>query len=825
MNNTLLKKVIPHLIALVVFMVVAMAFCWPAMEGNVLDQHDTVGWKGMAQNSFEYFAKNGKWPMWNPNLFGGMPNYQVALGGKSILPDTVSILSLGLPKPVNFFFLACVFFYLLCIVLRVKPVLGMLAAIAYSLSTYNPVIVAAGHDTQMLATAFVPLVLAGLISLYEKKYWLGFALTTFGAYQQIAVNHLQVTYYLFIIAVLMSIGYLIKWIKEKDWKHIGIASGIAALSAIIALAGNALVLKTTSEYSKFTMRGGKEVEIEGDNVKKVKTSGLDTSYAFEYSLGKAETFTLLMPNAFGGGSSKTLNENSAVVSKLVNRGVDEANAIQMATSLPKYWGALPYTSGPAYLGVTIFLFGILGFVLIQSPLRWGLLAATLLGIMMGWGKNFAGFNVFLFENLPLYNKFRAPSFAQVIPQVAMGIMAVLALQQLLFVEKSKAFIQQNIKPILYTIAGLLGVLTLLYFGLSYHSPIDAQIIAGYIDKNGSDEMGRLIVSGLKADRKAMFGGQLLRAIGFALFAVGIIWLYLKNMIKPIVAAIVLLIVSSVEIFGVSKAYLPTEAYVSTDDYEGKNFEASTIDKQIKQDTAAHYRVFNMAGSSNGSTFSESRTSYFHKSVGGYHPAKLRIYQDIIEKYLSGAPNPQVLNMLNTKYVIVPDQQTGQPALIVNPDAYGACWLVKNVRVVEDRVASLKAIGTTQLKDTAIIEKGAADAIVQPQQDSTAYIKLVKFDNDNMEYESNSNSNQFAVFSEVYYPKGWNAYIDDKKVNYVNVNYVLRGLSVPAGKHTIHFKFEPDSVKSGKSIMYIASIVILISLLGGLFMAWKSAKKQ
>lgn len=825
MNNPLFKKVLPHLIALVVFIVVAMAFCWPAMEGNVLDQHDTVGWKGMAQNSFEYHEKNGTWPMWNPNLFGGMPNYQVALGGKSILPDTVQLLSLGLPKPVNFFFLACVFFYLLCIVLRVKPIIAMLAAIAYSLSTYNPVIVAAGHDTQMLATAFLPLVLAGLISLYEKKYWLGFALTTFGAYQQIAVNHLQVTYYLLIIAVLMSIGYLIKWIKEKDWKHIGIAGSIAIISAIIALAGNALVLKTTSEYSKFTMRGGKDVEIEGDSVKTVKTKGLDTSYAFEYSLGKAETFTLLMPNAFGGGSSKTLSENSNVVSKLLNRGVDETNAIQMATSLPKYWGALPYTSGPAYLGVTIFLFGILGFVLIKSPLRWGLLAATLLGILMGWGKNFAGFNVFLFENLPLYNKFRAPSFAQVIPQVAMGIMAALALHQLLFIEKSKELIKQNLKPILYTLGGVFGVLALLYLGLSYNSPIDAQIIAGYTDKNGSDEMGRLIVSGLKADRKAMFGGQLLRTLGLIILAAGAIWLYLKNYIKPLVAAIIILIVSSFEIFSVSKAYLPSEAYVSTDDYQGKNFEASTVDKQIKQDTSAHYRVFNMVGTSNGSSFSESRTSYFHKSVGGYHPAKLRIYQDIIEKYLSGAPNPQIINMLNTKYVIVPDQQTGQPALIVNPDAYGACWLVNNIKVVEDRVASLKAIGVTNLKDTAILEKSAATGIAQPQRDSASYIKLVKFDNDKMEYEANCSGNQFAIFSEVYYPKGWNAYIDDKKVNYVNANYVLRGLSIPAGKHKVSFVFEPEAVKSGKSIMFIASILVLVSLIVGLFMAWKTAKKQ
>ncbi len=825
MNNSLVKKLLPHIIAIVVFIAVSMAFCWPAVQGEVLDQHDTVGWKGMAQNSIEYYEKTGKFPLWNPNLFSGMPNYQVAMRGKTILPDTIKVLSIGLPKPVNFFFIACLFFYILCLVLRVRPVIGILASIAYAFSTYNPVIVAAGHDTQMLATGFIPLVLAGLISTYEKKYWLGFALTTFGAYQQISVNHLQVTYYLFIIAVLITIGYAVKWIKEKDWKHFGIAAAISAIAAIIGLAGNALILKTTSEYSKYTMRGGKDIDISGETVVAAKTKGLDTSYAFEYSLGKAETFTLLMPNAFGGGSSKTLGENSAVVTKLTSKGVDEGTASQIAGSLPKYWGALPYTSGPAYLGVLVFLMGILGFVLIKTPMRWGLLAATLLGIMMSWGKNFAGFNVFLFEHMPLYNKFRAPSFAQVIPQVALGIMSALTLQKIFFAEKSKEWLQQNLKPILYTLGGVFGVLTLLYLGISYGSPIDAQIIAGYTDKNGSDEMGRMVVSGLKADRQAMFGGQLLRSLGLAVLAAATIWLFIKNQIKPVVATTVLLIISSIEILAVSKGYLSNENYVSPDDYQGKNFDASAIDKQIKQDTTAHYRVLNFVGTSNGGTFSESKTSYFHKSVGGYHPAKLRIYQDIIEKYLSGQPNPQILNMLNTKYIIVPDQQTGQPGLINNPDTYGACWLVNNVKVVADRVASIKAIGVTNLKDTAIIEKVTAQNLVQPQRDSTSSIRLSKFDNDKMEYEANCNGPQFAVFSEIFYPKGWNAYIDGKKVEYINTDYVLRGLSIPTGKHKIEFVFEPASVSSGKNIMFIASILIAISLIGGLFMAWKTAKTK
>ncbi|HWR33187.1 MAG TPA: hypothetical protein VN451_06670, partial [Chitinophagaceae bacterium] len=375
MNNPLLKKILPHFIAVVIFIGVSALFCKPVLEGNVMNQHDTVGWKGMSQNSFEYKKAHGHFPLWNPNLFSGMPNYQVAMEGKSILPDTVKILSLGLPKPVNFFFLACICFYILCLALRVKPVIGMLAGLAYAFSTYNPVIVAAGHDTQILATAFMPLIMAGIICTYEKKYWLGLALTSFGTWQQLSVNHLQVSYYFFLIAALVTIFYLIKWIKEKDWIHIGIAGAIIIVSGIIGLAGNAMVLKTTSEYSKYTMRGGKNISIEGDSVKAVKTKGLDTSYAFEYSLGKAETFTLLMPNAFGGGSYARFKEGSKIAKKLINRGVPETDAEQIAQNMPKYWGKI-FTAGPAYLGVFIFLFGILGFVIIKTPVRWGLLAAT-----------------------------------------------------------------------------------------------------------------------------------------------------------------------------------------------------------------------------------------------------------------------------------------------------------------------------------------------------------------------------------------------------------------------------------------------------------------
>jgi hypothetical protein len=820
MKNPWLKKLLPHLVAIVLFLVVSAVFCRPALEGNVLNQHDNIGWKGMAQNAFEYKKVHGHFPLWNPNLFSGMPNYQVALEGKSVMPNFINILSLGLPKPLNFFFLACICFYILCLALRVNPIVGMLGALAYAFSTYNAVIVFAGHDTQMLATAFMPLLLAGLILTYEKKYWLGLAVTCFAAYHQLGVNHLQVTYYFFLIAVLVTLGYLVKWIMDKDWKHIGISAAIVLVSAVLAVAGNALVLKTTSEYSKFTMRNGKDIEIEGDSVTIKKTKGLDTSYAFEYSLGKSESLTFLMPEAFGGGGTKMAGEKSNIVKKLTARGIDENSALQVAENTPRYWGGLPYTAGPAYLGVIICIMGLIGFVTLKTPLRWGLLAVTVLSILMSWGKHFAGFNVFLFENLPLYNKFRSPSFAQVIPQLAMGVMAVLALQQVFYATKSREWLQANFKKMLYALAGLFGLVILVWLSMDYSSSIDPKLVAGYT-RDGSDEMGRLIVSALKKDRSGMFAGQLVRAIILAAVTIGIIWLWLKNKINSLVAMIILLLVSTVEIVIESKGYLNEDSYVPADDYSNLNFAPTSIDQQILQDKDPNFRVFNLAED----TYNDSRTSYYHKSIGGYHPAKLRTYQDMIEKYLSNPPNPAIVNMLNAKYVIIQNPQNGQPVLLPNPDALGNCWFVKHVLLVGGRAEAIKTIGKVNLRDTAVVESSLATGLAQPQWDSAATIRMTKFDNDAIEYESNAAAQQFAVFSEVYYPKGWNAYIDGKKTVYYNTNYILRGLSVPAGKHTIRFVFEPESVKTGKSMMYMASIVILLVFLGGLFMAWRQGRKK
>jgi hypothetical protein len=824
MNKGLFKKLLPHLIAIIVFLAVTLIYFYkPIMDGNVMNQGDIVGWKGMAQNAFEYKEKHGHFPLWNSNLFSGIPNYQVAMEGKSILPDVPKIMSLGLPKPMNFFFLCCICFYILCIAFRLRSVIGILGSLAFAFSTYNTVVIAAGHDSQILAIAFMPLLLAGMIFTFEKKYWAGLAITSLGAYLEIGVNHIQISYYFILIAFAVTIPYLITWIKRKEWKHIFISAGIVLGAALVGIACSAVTLLTTYEYAKATMRGGKDLSIEGDTVKQAKTSGLDTSYAFQYSFGKPEVVAIMMPEAFGGSSGKTLDENSHVVEKLADKGVPEQTTLQQVVPyISRYWGGMiEYTAGPFYFGVIICLLALIGFIVIKTPLRWGFLAITILGIMMAWGKYLPSFNSFLFEHLPFYNKFRAPSMAMIITEFTVPVIAVLGLQQLLYRENSREALKADFKKILYAIGGLFVLLFIMYIMMSYSGPIDNELASSISQQAKNDEIGRALIAGMKADRKDLFGAQLLRAAGFGVLLVGLLFLYVRKLVKPLAVIISLAVITTIDLLVVDKGYLNEDNFVSPEQLSAENFTPSVVDQQILQDRDPDFRVFN-AGAN---ILHDSRTSYFHKSIGGYHPARLRIYQDIIDKYLSGQPNEHILNMLNTKYIIVTNRQTNQQQLLPNTNAYGPCWLVKNVKIVDDPVQEIQAIGNTNLRDTAIVQKAFGKNVVQPQWDSASTIKLAKFDNDNMEYSFNSDKPQFAVFSEVYYPYGWNAYIDGKKVEYCKTNYVLRGLSIPAGQHAIKFLFEPASYKKGVAIAYASSFLVLILLLGGLYMEWRTSRKN
>jgi hypothetical protein len=813
------KKLLPHGLVLLSFLLVVVLFCKPVLDGQVLDQHDIVGWKGMAQNAFEYKEKNGHFPLWNTNLFSGMPNYQVAMEGDSILPNFVKILSLGLPKPMNFLFLAALCFYILTLVMGLSPWIGLFGGLAYMLSTYNPIIIGAGHESKMWALAFLPLMFAGILALFEKRYWLGAALTTYGIFQQIAVNHFQITYYAILIAAAIFFAYLYTWIKNKEWKHTGRVLAIGLGAGVLGLAGNALILMTTSEYSKFTMRGGKNLQINGDTVTKAKTTGLDYDYAFRYSLGKTETAVLAMPDAFGSSSAEPLGESSNVITKLTERGIPESNALQIASQMPKYWGGIVEgTSGPPYVGAITCILALIGFVLIKSPIRWGLLAVSLFSILLSWGKYLPSLNEFLFEYLPLYNKFRAPSMALTIVEFALPLTAVLALHQILF-KTSSDELKKQFRSILIICTSTLGLFLFMGWFMDYGTAFDQQVMDFAFDPSGSKEINQLIVSGLKADRAEMYMSQVWRYAGFLVLVLGVLYLYSRNWIKPVWAVGILAIVSTADLFVVGKKYLSEEAYVDSSSYETQNFNPSALDQQLKADADPHFRVFNMLSD----PYTESRTSYFHRSIGGYHPAKLRIYQDLIDRYMSNNINSQVLDMLDAKYMLRQSPFTGADTAVLRPTTLGAAWLVKGIRITKDPVEALQSIGMMPLRDSAIVEIDDPKKLASFSSsfDSTARIGLARIDNDTLIYNVESSSPQFAVFSEIHYPRGWNAYIDGKAADYFKTNYVLRGMPVPAGKHEIKFVFEPQSFNTGNNISYASSALILLILLGSLFMAWRT----
>jgi hypothetical protein len=662
--------------------------------------------------------------------------------------------------------------------------------------------------------------MAGIILTFEKKYWLGLSITTLGAYLEIAVTHPQINYYFLLIAAAVSVAYIVPWIKKKEWKHMLIAGCIVAGAAAIAVASTAVTLLTTYEYSKATTRGGNDLSVSGNAVKNIRSSGLDTAYAFQYSLGKAEAVVLFMPKAFGEGSSKTFDENSKVVEKLTEKGVPENSAIQVASQLPKYWGGIVQTDGPPYAGVIICILALIGFVVVRHPLRWGLLVITGLGILMAWGKYLPGFNTFLFTHLPMYNKFRAPSMTMVIPEFTLPLMAVLSLQYIFYKDKGQELLKENFRKILYAVGGLMALLIIMYVMISYSSPIDNEISASVSQMAKSDEIGRAVISGMKADRQSMFGGQLLRTFLFAALVVGLLYLYIRNLVKPIVAVILLGAISTIDLLAIDKDFLSEEHYSPAEEITAQSFSPNTIEQQILQDRDPDFRVFNASVN----PLYDTRSPFFFKPITGYNAARLGIYQNLIDRYISGSYNQNILNMLNVKYIIFSNPQTNQQQMQPNAYAYGPCWLVKNVRIVGGAAEEIEAIGNAHLRDTAIVQKAFSNTVIQPQWDSAATIKLSKFDNDTMDYSFSSTRPQFAVFSEVYYPHGWNAYIDGKKVEYCKADYVLRGLSIPAGQHSIRFIFEPSSYKKGVRIAYASSFLVLILFLGGLFMEWWSNRK-
>lgn len=794
------KTLLPYITAVLVFLVITLVYFSPLLEGKRILQSDIMHFTGMSKEIVDFREKTGTEPLWTNSMFGGMPAYQISVLYKgNILGYLDTLLTLGLPHPANLVFLYFIGFFILLLVLKIDPWLAITGSIAFTFSSFFFIIIEVGHNSQAHAIAYIPLVLAGIILTLRRKYILGGILTTIFLSLEIKANHPQITYYLVIMVLILGLFELFYAIREKRIIKLLASIGILVIAAAFAVLTNIATLWATWEYGKDTIRGKSELTSDLEN----KTSGLDKDYATQWSYGVGETMTLLIPNFYGGGSSEKVSENSAIVKALKENNVPQ-NQINQFTKYPLpflYFGAQPGTSGPVYVGAIVFFLFILGLIIVRGPLKWWLLSVTVLSILLSWGHNFMVLTDFFMEYVPGYNKFRAVSMTLVIAEVAMPILGLMALKVLFeqHLDRKKLFKSLQIAA---GITGGIGLLFVIMPGLflSFSGPNDAAIQQQF-------QFPDWMMQAIRNERARLVRLDALRSFAFIILAAGVLWAFLFSKLKRSYVYIILGALILVDMFAVSKRYLNNDSFTSKIKVE-KPFTPSQADQQILRDTDPYYRVFNLTVS----TFNDASTSYFHKSIGGYHGAKLRRYQELIENQIS-KNNMSVLNMLNTKYIILPGQDR-TPTAQRNFDALGNAWFVEGYDLVDNADQEMAAITLFNPADTAVIDKRFESALTpyKPGRDSLASIKLTSYSPNHLVYKYESDKDGLAVFSEIYYPKGWNAYVDGKLTPHFRANYVLRAMILPAGNHTIDFKFEPNVFMIGEKISLISSIVLIVLII-------------
>lgn len=778
-------KTWPHLVAIVTFVLLVMVYFAPQVfENKQLPQGDMISARGMGHDAREYHEQIGEWSHWSNSMFGGMP-YNVTSGvdSKSIFRPISTLMKVSFHgETTAVLWLLLIGFYIFMLAVGSGPWLGIVGAIAFAFGSYNLIIIGAGHVTKGWVLATVPAVIGGCMLCYQKKYIVGFIVTLLATGLNVYWNHQQISYYTLLMLIPLAITYLVYAIREKKQKQFWTASAALVVAAIMAIAPAMDKLLPTWDYSKETMRGG--AVLKGTEDSEAGKSGLNREYAFQWSYGKAETMTLLIPNFYGGSSNYALGEDSETY-KTVKKYAGSSQAKQIAKSLPTYWGDQPFTSGPVYAGAIICFLFVLGLLAVKGPERWWLLAAVIIGILLSWGRNLPSLNNWLFDHLPLYNKFRTPSMSLVMTTTAMAMLGMLALRALLKKEVELKHIY-----IATGITGGLCLLMALFPGLAggFTAKMDAQL---------PEWLSECLIE----DRRAMLKSDAWRSLCFILFAAAGAFAYLKieKMRSGILIALMGVLILA-DLWTVDKRFLNDDHFVP----KKRNLVTMTeADKQILADKDPNYRVLNLTTS----TFNDAQTSYFHKSVGGYSPAKLRRYQDIIDYYFAGNINMNVLNMLNTRYVIT------QQGVQYNPEAFGNAWFVQNIDWVNNPNEEIAAIGNIDLLQKAVIDTcwrtKVSDGLAMTQ---TASIRLTNYANPgNLFYESESSEDGLAVFSEVYY-KTWKAFIDGKEVPVVRANYILRAIEVPAGKHTIEFRCEDDLLLDTQIVSTIASCLVVLVII-------------
>jgi len=795
------KDILPYLVAIMAFFAISVIYCSPILEGKQLHQMDMRKGAGMGQDLKDFKEKTGEKSLWSGTMFGGMPTYQMSPDYKVFpLMKLKKVFEGGLPMPASHLFLYMFGFFILMCAFGVNPWIGLIGAIAYGFSSYFLIIISAGHIWKVWALGLIPPTFAGVIWAYRGKYLKGAAIFSLFFALQLLANHIQMTYYFFVFAGLPYLVYeLVSAIHKKRFLNFSKASAALLIGAVLAIGVNMTNLFFTAEYSKDTIRGKSELTSNAVD----KTTGLDKSYATDWSYGIGETFSLLIPDAKGGGNGAIGADSKWM------KDVDPSLRNDVANS-DRYWGDQPFTAGPVYVGAFVLFLFVFGLFALDSGVKWAMLFATILSILLSWGKNWMPLTDLFLDYFPMYNKFRTVSSILVIAELCIPILAILTLSEIV---KKPEILKQKAKS-LWISLGLTGGLTFLFWlfpnlFFNFQSQKETDQFAQMIQQNpNAVAQINSYLSGLESARVAIFQSDALRSLFIILLGFGSLILYQKNKIhKGLLIGFIMILVLS-DLWMVDKRYLNDSQFVPKREtlVAWKETEA---DKIILRDRDLGYRVFNLTVS----PFQDASTSYYHRSVGGYHAAKLRRYQDVIEHYFSTSMNMPILNMLNTRYFIVPDQNK-QPMVQRNPDALGAAWFVGSYRMVQNADEEIAAIGNFNPGQELIVDTRFSSQLSGKTftKDSSSTINLVEYAPNHLVYKTKSAKEQLAVFSEIYYADGWDATIEGKDLPYFRANYILRGMVIPAGNHTIEFRFAPKSFERIENLSVLALIGLIVLIL-------------
>ena len=836
MVKDVLKKLLPYLVALAVFIVLTLIYASPVLDGKVINAGDTKSWEGMYQECKEY-NDAGHYSWWTGSMFSGMPSYQTgggSFGRPVVYVNFRDMAQLWFPATMALIIAYFIGYFILLCAFKVNKWLSIVGAVAIALSSYFMFIIPAGHNTKAMALAFLPVIMGGFHLIFQKNYGWGVILTM--VYSSFAILlHPQMTYYIFMLIGILFIAELYIHIREKRWKDLLIGIAAFALALGIGIGVQSAFYMVNREYAQETMRGGhSELTKEDDAVN--KTSGLSLSYITQYSYGIGETTTLLIPGARGYASAYNVGANSKVYEAMVQNGIPKRQAAEYCKGMPTYWGGDEGTSGPVYVGAIVCFLFVLGLLIVKGPYKWALLVATIFSILLSWGYNFMSLTEFFAKYVPMYTKFRAVESILIVAEITIPLLGFLALKEIMDQKATKTFDKKGLIKKIYLSAGITSGLCILAlvasFFLDYSWGRDADIFAQWPE---------WLSSAVIAERAAIYRASAFRSLIFVLLGAGLLWLYVSDKLKYGYFVAVLGVLVLVDMWPIDRKFFNNDNFVSPKQdkayFAEQPWETDIMTREGEKGatnfpTHNSYRIYNITNPQG--PFNDSRTSYRFKSIGGYHAAKLRRYQDLIDAHILGETNPmlksirqvgnqlvlepnehtdyEVLNMLNMRYAVVGNDQ---PMVVSNPNAYGNAWFVDSVVIANTPNEESDALGTINLHNTLVTDVKFKDFVKDfcPSHDSSAQIKLTAYAPDYVEYDYTAGKTGTVVFSEVYYPYGWNAYIDGQPTEHFRANYTLRAMNVPAGQHHIRFEFRPATAEKWGKVSLCCLYVMYLSVLG------------